>query len=100
MSISYKVCYVLVSDTTWRLLVFYSKQTKSFLVSFILTFYFILEFQVLGTYERSAVTSSQTGRRGATRIKAYTSVLNRNVNKWVYTHEEGPGTCSACSSQL
>jgi len=67
---------------------------------FFLTFYFIWEFQVLGTYERSAVTSAQTGRRGTSRIKADTSMLNRNVNEWVYTHGDGTGTCSARSSRL
>lgn len=67
---------------------------------FFLKLYFFWEFQVLGTYERSAVTSVQTGRRGVSRIKADTSMLNRNVNKWVYTHEDGTGTCCACSSRL
>jgi hypothetical protein len=60
----------------------------------------VIRYQVLGTYERSAVTSAQNVRRGATRIKDYTSMLNGNVNKWVYRHEEGTGTCSSCSSQL
>jgi outer membrane biosynthesis protein TonB len=55
---------------------------------------------VLGTYERRAITSVQTGSRGTARIKADNSVLNRNVNRRVYTHEDGTGTCSACSSQL
>ena len=61
--------------------------------TFFITFYFIWEFQVLGTYERSAVTSAQTGRRGFSRIKADISMLNRNVNKWVCTHEEGHLLC-------
>jgi len=73
---------------------------KNICSKFILTFYFIWEFQVLGTYEKNAVTSGQTGRRGTSRITADISMLNRNVIKWVHTHEEGTGTCSACASQL
>jgi len=80
--------------------IFFPQIDKNNFSKFFPRLYFIWEIQVLGTYERSAVTSAQTGRRGTSRIKPDTSMLNRNVNKWVYTHGEGTGTCSARSSRL
>jgi hypothetical protein len=74
--------YLTARGVCWH---FIPNKQKHFYYFF--TLYFIWEFQVLDTYERSAVTSAQTGRRGTIRIKADTSMLKRNVNKWVYTHD-------------